>query len=416
MKSEKSYIGLTMRSMSKRWSRHLTDANSGSDVHFHRALRLYGKDNWTHCIIADGIDTIEEAESLESYFIKKYDTFENGYNSTYGGKGSKGCKLSDAQKKAHSVRMKLKPPMSKESLEKSIETRRSNLPRHKWVHFDGSKEVMASFELAEKYGMSCAHANSVYMGRCPSCFGWEIDIGQEVKDRSKVDYGTVTFHHEYLISITGTVTELAKLVNTPSGNITKVLAGERKHFLGYTKLDVDPSYLVTVNNIPLIFKDIDGNTFHGTAKELKVKFNLKNFNNLSKVISGERKQFHGWYIVKSEEDVIVRGKTIGNPISKYDETSMELIGVYNSAKKAGVTVGSKDGSRIDKICRNHGGGYLYGFYWEYTNTSSGAKRQREIEDHEFKSLDASEKMYEKDALDRAAQVANITQGQNNGNV
>lgn len=71
--------------MEERWKEHCSDANAGSDAHFHRALRLYGKENWIHEIVASDIDTIEEANSLEKYYIKYYNSFENGYNSTDGG-------------------------------------------------------------------------------------------------------------------------------------------------------------------------------------------------------------------------------------------------------------------------------------------------------------------------------------------
>ena len=46
----------------------------------------------------------------------------------------------------------------------------------------------------------------------------------------------------------------------------------------------------------------------------------------------------------------------------------------------------------------------------YIDESSGAKREREIEDAEFKSLDASDKLFEQDAMNRASKIAEITQG------
>lgn len=84
-RSGKSYIGLTSKTIEERWKEHCSDSIKGSDTHFHRALRLYGTGNWTHEILASDIDTLEEACTLEKYHIKKYDTFENGYNSTLGG-------------------------------------------------------------------------------------------------------------------------------------------------------------------------------------------------------------------------------------------------------------------------------------------------------------------------------------------
>ena len=84
-RSGKSYIGLTSRTMEARWKEHCGNANRGSDNHFHKALRLYGYENWLHEIIADSIDTFEEACQLEKFYIKKFNTFENGYNSTVSG-------------------------------------------------------------------------------------------------------------------------------------------------------------------------------------------------------------------------------------------------------------------------------------------------------------------------------------------
>jgi group I intron endonuclease len=85
LKSKKAYIGLTSGGMESRWVRHKSEARNGSDRHFHRAIRLYGEENWQHEVLEDGIDTLEEANALERHYIKKYDTFENGYNLTEGG-------------------------------------------------------------------------------------------------------------------------------------------------------------------------------------------------------------------------------------------------------------------------------------------------------------------------------------------
>ena len=73
--------------MEERWREHCSDAKNRPVSHFHRAIALYGTENWTHEIIADNIDTAEEAYALEKYYIKTLDTFENGYNNNYGNTG-----------------------------------------------------------------------------------------------------------------------------------------------------------------------------------------------------------------------------------------------------------------------------------------------------------------------------------------
>ena len=43
------------------------------------------------------------------FYIKKYDSFENGYNSTFGGEGRRGYKLSQETKELISMSLKGKP-------------------------------------------------------------------------------------------------------------------------------------------------------------------------------------------------------------------------------------------------------------------------------------------------------------------
>lgn len=92
--SNKSYIGLTTRGMGTRWAEHLCDAyhkdSEGrytSQVKFHRAIRKYGIEPWNHCILYSGSDSNMTLQELEVYYIEKYNTYKNGYNSTLGGDG-----------------------------------------------------------------------------------------------------------------------------------------------------------------------------------------------------------------------------------------------------------------------------------------------------------------------------------------
>lgn len=42
----KLYIGQTLRTIEKRWKRHIRDSKKGSDHKFHRAIRKYGEENF----------------------------------------------------------------------------------------------------------------------------------------------------------------------------------------------------------------------------------------------------------------------------------------------------------------------------------------------------------------------------------
>ena len=59
---------------------------------------------------------------MESYFIKEYDSFKNGYNLTLGGEGTLGRPTTDVTKNKISEALKNKPK-SKEHLLKMSETR-----------------------------------------------------------------------------------------------------------------------------------------------------------------------------------------------------------------------------------------------------------------------------------------------------
>ena len=91
---EKSYIGQTIKEPEKRWRHgkaYLSDKND-CDSKFAKAIRKYGWDNFQHEVI--GIVEAETKQQLawdldewETYYIDKYDSFYNGYNSTTGGSG-----------------------------------------------------------------------------------------------------------------------------------------------------------------------------------------------------------------------------------------------------------------------------------------------------------------------------------------
>lgn len=51
---------------------------------FYNAIKRYGWDNFEHKVLEDHL-TREEAKKKEIYYIKKYDSFYNGYNRTFGG-------------------------------------------------------------------------------------------------------------------------------------------------------------------------------------------------------------------------------------------------------------------------------------------------------------------------------------------
>ena len=82
IQNNKVYIGQTIRPVQDRFNRHLNDAlHNVIDTHFARAIRKYGKDNFSWEII-DTANTQEELTIKERYWIQYYNSAKEGYNET----------------------------------------------------------------------------------------------------------------------------------------------------------------------------------------------------------------------------------------------------------------------------------------------------------------------------------------------
>ena len=80
--NNKVYIGQTIRPIEDRFRRHINDAiNNNLNTHFARAIRKYGKENFFIEEI-DQADNQEELNLKEQYWIRYFDSINNGYNET----------------------------------------------------------------------------------------------------------------------------------------------------------------------------------------------------------------------------------------------------------------------------------------------------------------------------------------------
>lgn len=87
----KSYIGCTSRSINTRISEHKCFALTKKyNLKFHKAIRKYGINNFKFEILE--IINKQNCYKREKYWIKKFDSFNNGYNDSLGGKGANGHK------------------------------------------------------------------------------------------------------------------------------------------------------------------------------------------------------------------------------------------------------------------------------------------------------------------------------------
>ena len=115
--TEKVYVGQTIDTLEFRKYGHKNHSKN-KNGHFQYAIRKYGWDDfyWTEIYKSDDIDVLNEKEK---FYIKLYDSYCNGYNSTTGGDN---CKMSvDTRLKM----MKSHAESKKEGVKKYNEKRRA---------------------------------------------------------------------------------------------------------------------------------------------------------------------------------------------------------------------------------------------------------------------------------------------------
>lgn len=84
--NNKIYIGQTIKPVEKRFNQHKNNYNKPyfSQLALYKAFNKYGLENFTF----EEIEEVENSELdvREKYWINYYDSYNNGYNSTLGGK------------------------------------------------------------------------------------------------------------------------------------------------------------------------------------------------------------------------------------------------------------------------------------------------------------------------------------------
>lgn len=106
--SGKSYIGQAIN-LKKRWREFRKPSNiyytsKGSAIDNARNKYTDYDNQWQYKILEECAK--EDLDIKETYYIKLYDTFNKGYNSTVGGDGTKGRVMEDWQKNLCSDKMK----------------------------------------------------------------------------------------------------------------------------------------------------------------------------------------------------------------------------------------------------------------------------------------------------------------------
>ena len=81
--NEKVYIGQTIQTANVRFNKHMSDAYRRNSK-FYKAVREIGKDQFFVTILEDNIP-LDKLGEREVYYIKEYNSIEEGYNKGIGG-------------------------------------------------------------------------------------------------------------------------------------------------------------------------------------------------------------------------------------------------------------------------------------------------------------------------------------------
>lgn len=84
----KKYIGQTSNERRRKYEHYSHYNKKSKDSKFYRAVKKYGWNNFIYGVI--DYFSINELDNMEMYFIEKYNTLNTGYNSSIGGKTSRG--------------------------------------------------------------------------------------------------------------------------------------------------------------------------------------------------------------------------------------------------------------------------------------------------------------------------------------
>jgi group I intron endonuclease len=170
-KTGKIYIGFDSN-----WPNRVRIHKSASkkqDSKFYRAIRKYDWNNFEWSVIYQSKDKQHTLKKMETHFINEYDSMKNGYNSTLGGDGTFGYKVSDKTKKLISEGNKVSKPHTPEHNKKIGDANRGKKRKPlsdemKLKISQATKGIPRPMSEQHKKNLKC-HQNNLIKLTCPHC-------------------------------------------------------------------------------------------------------------------------------------------------------------------------------------------------------------------------------------------------------
>jgi len=170
----KVYIGFDSSWPSRKYKHKQRSLNGKQSLYC--AIRKYGWDNIVWEVIYQSKDAEHCLSVMEPYFIKEYNSYENGYNMTIGGDGSIGYKHTSEMKKylseirmgishKHTEETKLKMSASRKGIRRTEEVI-SNMGKKYLITYP-SGEIVSIKNLnkfCRENNLDCVHMVSIAKG------------------------------------------------------------------------------------------------------------------------------------------------------------------------------------------------------------------------------------------------------------
>jgi len=177
----KVYVGQTVSTLSVRWSQHVHEANKNGDRTLCKAIRKYGKENFTIEQI-DSACSIEELNKKEQEYIVKLNSLcfndGQGYNMTLGGEGNSGRIIGNEEKERRNITLHRKEIICNET----------------GIVYSSLKEA------AESIGTTAAFIGNVCKGRKPTVKGFTFkylndEISNKIATERRLEKEVYTKQH-----------------------------------------------------------------------------------------------------------------------------------------------------------------------------------------------------------------------------
>ena len=201
--NNKIYIGQT-KNPTTRWF----TSNYKGCIKLYRAIKKYGRENFETQILINNL-TVEEANIIEEYLIKYYDTIKNGYNLKSGGLNNK------------------------YSEESKLKMKRSQKRKKKVICLETNIIYESTMEIQRKLGYNNTNISACCNGKLYTAYGFHWRYLNDKKEINNIDKRKRKVRCVETNKIYESVSMAAKELNLQRPNITHCCQGELKTTGGF---------------------------------------------------------------------------------------------------------------------------------------------------------------------------------------